>query len=159
MWRTRLGLAYCSWASLCPTVTVTRWSALESHQRALHTRCFIHNYISQNSLPGLITDHIHRYLIYWLHSPVSHPVSLSIYTWFSHSLMAKSCCTVCLHFRVFSCVCLRFLTLDCSWILIIAACPDLCLFFVYTHEKYIYKISTYTNSCQNFLYAFVIDMK
>jgi len=48
-------------------VTVTRWSALESHQRALHTRKvrFTHNYISQNSLPGLIsTDHIHLYLIH-----------------------------------------------------------------------------------------------
>jgi len=112
------------------SVTVTRWSALESHQRALHTRwsCFTHNYISQNSLPVLIiTDHIHLYLIHWLHSPVFHPVNLSIYALCSHSLTAKSILCVCISERFSVFVCL-FLTLDCSWTLIIAAYPDHCLF-------------------------------
>jgi len=44
-------------------VTATSWSALLSQQLQIRLLSLT-NYISQNSLPGLIiTDHIHLYLI------------------------------------------------------------------------------------------------
>jgi len=69
-------------------VTITSWSAPERLQRALQIRLFsLTNYISQNSLPGLIiTDHI----LYLIHLS-QHPVSLAIYTIFIQSLTVKSC--------------------------------------------------------------------
>ena len=77
---------------------VTSWSALESHQRALHTTlfCSLTDYISHHSLPGLISTHyhIHLYLIILFSSP-----HISLVHPFTH---CKVLYVVALHFRAFS---------------------------------------------------------
>jgi len=76
----------------------TSWSALESHQRALHTDYYhsLTNYISHNSLPGLVTDCIHLYLITLL---------VSAYLYLVHSFThCKVVYVVALHFQAFSLV-------------------------------------------------------
>jgi len=80
----------------------TSWSALESHQRALHTDYYhsLTNYISHNSLPGLITDCIHLYLITLL---------VSAYLYLVHSL-AKL-------FMLLHCISKRFPWFYISWFL------------------------------------------